>query len=809
MWVALWLTACTALGGDTPSYPDEQGVEGDLSTQPWDDLMAGADEDEDGATDAPRCADGIVPEQAVVRPTDAEPRGGELQTLREGTRLLLPLRQTTFDSQVTGTIATTRVEQVFINPYDDPIEAVYVFPLPHDAAVHAYSMTIDDRTIEGQIERRQKARDLYEQAKQEGRATALLDQQRPNIFTQHVANIPPGETIAVALTMTGPVTQRGTVSRLSLPTVVGPRYIPGTPVGRSGPGVGPDTDRVADGSHITPPRLPPGTVPCASLRIRVQIDAGLPIVQLASKTHAIEKAAKHGRHVVELASDQQRLDRDFVLSWRADVPRPRASMLVHADGDERYFSLTVFPPERTVAPPPVPRELVFVVDTSGSMSGEPLAVAKAAMRQLLASLSPADAFRIVRFSTDAGVMSDAPLPATKANLKRAAEYVAQLDADGGTDMQRWIDVVFDEPPARDRVRHVVLLSDGYVGDEEWIFSEVHQNLRGARVFGLGVGNSVNRYLIDGLARAGGGAAFYVGRMEPTGPAIRRFYDALAYPVLTDLAIDWGDLEVEDVVFGSARDLFVGQPVVVYGRLRSDHGGQARIRGRANRGTIEIPFEVDPAAATSHQAIEAMWARAAVGQQQARRLADPGAVEAIEAEITRLGLRHGLVTAHTSFVAVDTVSTASGETKRVVVPVEGGHGAEAGAQYYKEISSMKKLESQSRRLVELERRQVAQERARLLELERRAHEARWRDELRVCLEPERLGAPWTGVLKVRIEVDREGNVESITFTADPEGSQTIEGAIEQCVTKVAKTWTLTGRRSSTVELRVEEPQSPGE
>jgi Ca-activated chloride channel family protein len=382
----------------------------------------------------------IVSALAAARPAAADiqaaPTQGTMMIARDGgPPEELPLLRTKVHIQISGVAAQVEVAQSFHNPYTSPIEAVYVFPLPDDAAVGAMTIHVGDRTIRGVIKTRDEARATYAAAREAGKTAALLEQERPNIFTQSVTNIGPGQEIEVALVYDVLVHQDAGTYEVAYPMTVGPRYIPGNPLPPpdSGGGRLPDTDRVPDASRITPPVRPPGTRSGQDIEIAIALDAGLPIEDLASPTHAVAVEQPSPDHaVVRLAAGATIPNKDLVLRWRLAGDATRATVLSHHVADGGYLSLVLLPPAATERDQ-TGVELVFVVDTSGSMQGEPLDLVKQAMRYALGRLRPADSFRIINFSDEVGGMP-APLPVTPANVRAGLQLIDELGAGGGTEM---------------------------------------------------------------------------------------------------------------------------------------------------------------------------------------------------------------------------------------------------------------------------------------------------------------------------------------------------------------------------------------
>ncbi len=618
-----------------------------------------------------RCLAGTQPN--VVRPVADEqvgPGPGSLRFRHPKTQALLelPLQATHFDTVVVGTIAETEIVQVFGNPLDQPIEAIYMFPLHEHAAVDDYALTIGTRTIRGKIDTRDRAREIYEQAKQTGQTAGLLEQQRPNLFTQSLANIAPGETIEVSLHVVQPLDQDDGRYTLTLPTLVGPRFV---------------TNTVADASKINAPRVPEGFTTCAKLDVAVLIDPGLRPRALRSEHHAITIDRHEDIASVTLAEGPTVGDRDFVLSWTIEGTQTDAAIVAQPDGEGGgYFTMTIAPPELEVDDEfadAVGRELVFVVDNSGSMAGMPIDTAKAATRRALSKLRPEDAFTVLRFSESASGLSTTLLPASPENIARGIEYVTAMQGEGGTDMSAGIEAALAVPHDPDRLRMVLFMTDGYIGDEAEIFELVEREIGEARLFSLGVGQSPNRYLLDGLAAAGRGAVIYAGTDEAIVPVVDRFYERIATPVLTDLVIDWGGLTVTNVLPAKLPDLFAGQPVTVFGRYRGQPQGTIALRAKTKTTTLELPVDFDLAEAQDVHGVASVWARHEVD----RLLGIDRSFES-KNQVIELALQYRLLTEFTSFVAVDEreVLGADGTPQTILQPLElpagqGGGGTGEG------------------------------------------------------------------------------------------------------------------------------------
>ncbi|HWQ52278.1 MAG TPA: VIT and VWA domain-containing protein [Bryobacteraceae bacterium] len=575
--------------------------------------------------------------------TSIDPRGDPLGAC--------PLKHTSVKAEISGPLSRVTVAQEFQNPYRDKIEAVYTFPLPHDAAVDDMTMLVGDRVVRGKIKRREEARAIYESARKAGKVAGLLDQERPNIFTQAVANIAPGATVKITISYVETMEYEDGAYQFTFPMVVGPRYVPaGT-----------------DASRITPPVTPPGTRAGHDISMEIALDAGVSIDAVASSSHEVEIARPDARRAVVKLKDQATIpNKDFLLRYDVAGRRVEDAVLTHYGARGGFFTLLLQPPERVPVAEITPKELVFVLDTSGSMMGFPIEKAKETMRLALDGLHPRDTFNLITFSGDTQVLFPAPVAATAENLARAQEFLASRSGSGGTEMMKAIRAAL-EGPDTGRVRVVCFMTDGHVGNDQEIIREV-QNHQRARVFSFGIGNSVNRYLLDNMARYGRGEVEYVMLNQDGSAAARRFHERVQSPLLTDISIDWGGLPVADTLPQRIPDLFAAKPLVISGRYTGPASGVVRLRGRMAGREFSREIRVNlPAAEPRHDVLASLWARRRIGELMAN------AGDRKE-EITQLGLDYRLMTQFTSFVAVEeTTVIEGGEPRRVEVPVEMPEG----------------------------------------------------------------------------------------------------------------------------------------
>lgn len=594
--------------------------------------------------------------------------GGEKPT----TKLEMPLQHTDVKIEISGFVASATVTQRYQNPFDKPIEAVYTFPLPDDAAVNDMQMTIGQRTIKGMIKKKEEARDIYEQAKRRGQHASLLEQERPNIFTQAVANIMPKENIVITIRYVNILHYSEGSYELVFPMVVGPRYIPGdAAIGTSGTGWSPDTNVVPDASRITPPVLKPGERTGHDIALAVALEAGVAIQKLHSTSHVIdvEKNNSH-HHTIKLHSADTIPNKDFILRYEVAGEAPTMATIAHHQEGRGFFTLIIQPQKTITDAQVVPRELIFIVDTSGSMSGFPIEKSKEAMRRLIQGMRSTDIFNVVRFAGNTGTLWKQPQPYTPEHVAEALRYIDSFSGSGGTEMQKGILEALAQPASEDHLRIAFLLTDGYVGDEARIFAAIDKEKRGARVFSLGVGSSVNRYLLNRAAEVGRGEAFYVRQDEDSRAVIDKFFQRVDRPSLAYIEIDWGKLDIYELYPPKIPDLWAGQPIQIHGRYTQ--GGEDTITIRGQFGTQpyeqKLPVQL-PQNQPEHEAMATIWARQKVHELM-NQMVRSGQTSKLIEQVTQLGLSFRLMTQWTSFVAVEEkVVNVEGKPQTVVQPIE--------------------------------------------------------------------------------------------------------------------------------------------
>lgn len=572
---------------------------------------------------------------------------------KKGNRLgACPLKTTDVKADISGFLARVRVRQEFENTFSEPIEAVYTFPLSQNGAVDDMTMTVGTRVVRGKIMKRDEAREVYEAAKSEGKTAALLDQERPNIFTQAVANIMPGEKIVVEISYVETLMYEEGSYEFVFPMTVGPRYIPAS---------------VKDASKISPPIEP--TRPGHDISIEVNLNAGVPVQEIRSNSHDIEQVNFNPANAkVTLRSEKTIPNKDFILRYDVTGKRIEDALLTHRDPRGGFFTLVLQPPDQFATEDVTPKEIVFVLDTSGSMYGFPIEKAKEAMKMSLEGLYPNDTFNLITFAGDTSVLFEEPVPATQANLEKALAFLESRQGGGGTEMMKAIKAALDPSDSKEHIRIVCFMTDGFVGNEEEIIAEVQRHPK-ARVFSFGIGSSVNRYLLDKLAEAGNGEVEYVALTDNGSKAAARFYERVRTPLLTDLSIDWNGMPVADLYPNKLSDLFSAKPVIVNGRYTKAASGTIRLKGKiAGQDYVREILVNLPETEAANDVLATLWARKKIDQLSMGR-GNSATPTNIDQQITQLGLDFRILTANTSFVAVeDRVVNQNGKPVTVEVPV---------------------------------------------------------------------------------------------------------------------------------------------
>ncbi|MHC5019335.1 MAG: VIT domain-containing protein [Planctomycetota bacterium] len=582
-----------------------------------------------------------------------------------------PLQHTDVRARIEGNVATTTVTQKFANPYAVKIEATYVFPLPTSAAVHEFLMTVGDRTIRGIIREKAEAQRIYRAARRAGHVASLLTQERPNVFKQKVANIEPGKRIDITINYFESLPYRDGWYEWHFPMVVGPRFNPpgwARGIGANaygGGGAQPTTVQYQNSRHERTGH---------DISVRVDLDAGLQVEELSCVSHVVDTKWS-GRRVARVALHPMDTipNKDFVLRWRVAGDRVKPFLMVQEDGQGGgHFTLTLYPPRHHRGLRRRPMELVFVLDCSGSMRGTPLQKSKAAILRAIQSLEPHDTFQVIRFSNNASQLGRRPLAATPANIARGCDYVRGLHGGGGTQMIEGIRAALSYQHDESRQRVVSFMTDGFIGNEQQILSEVQRLRGGAKLFSFGVGSSPNRHLLESLARLGRGAVAWVGNDQYSGTdAVDAFYAQLSRPALTQVRVDWGGWKVGDVFPRRTPDLIVGRPVTITGRYHGALPERIRVLGHRHGEQREVLFTPLKA---RHPGIDKIWARTKISDLLLQHQWDPQNRQRLESEITWTAKQYGILSNWTAFVAVDSATKTQGRfgvSVRQKVPLPEG------------------------------------------------------------------------------------------------------------------------------------------
>ena len=587
-----------------------------------------------------------------------------LKTDQPGRLIPAPTLHTDITISVTGLIARAKVRQQFSNPNESWMEGIYAFPLPERAAVDHLRMRIGERLIEGQIKERGEAKKTYERAKSEGKRTSLVEQERPNLFTASVANIGPKETVQIEIEYQDRIRFDQGTSHLRFPMVIGPRYVPGrllpAPSTESpsssnpdaqGPGWAPETDQVPDASRITPPVLHPSKGPINPVTLSIDLMPGFPISQVDSPFHAIEATAEAPTHWhVRLSDESVPADRDFELIWRPQPgSMPTTALFTESREDSQYALLMITPPEiaqdETIG---LPREVLFVIDTSGSMYGPSLDQGKDALRLALTRLRPKDRFNIIQFNSVTHRLFASPQPAVQAQFDQALHYVNALRATGGTEMLPAFALALDGAVQPDRLRQVIFLTDGQIGNETELFATIEKRLGDSRLFTVGIGSAPNSYFMRRAAEIGRGFFTYIGKIDQVRERMTGLFQKLEHPVLTDLAIAGEGWTQADLLPVRIPDLYTGEPILITLKAPS-FPNRITLTGRIGSRPWQAEFSLTDRQA--REGIAVLWAREAI-HALTERLAHSSDQASLRNQIVEVALRHHLVSRFTSLVAVD-------------------------------------------------------------------------------------------------------------------------------------------------------------
>jgi Ca-activated chloride channel homolog len=570
----------------------------------------------------------------------------------------LPLKDTRVEIAVSGVIADVKVIQAYRNEGSRPINATYMFPASTRAAVYGMRMRIGDDLIVAQIKEREKARNEFEEAKKEGKSASLLEQERPNVFSMNLANLMPGEQVEIELRYTELLVPTDGVYEVVYPTVVGPRY----PSKKDA--------KAQQQDRWNTPYLHQGQQPTSTLHISTRIAAGVPIQDLTCPSHQILPQWLNPA-IAQLTLDDADTfqgNRDFVLRYRLAGAQITSGLLLFQGVDENYFLYMAQPPQR-VATDEIPfREYIFVVDVSGSMDGFPLNTSKQLLRDLIGQLRPSDLFNVVLFAGDASLLSEQSVQANQENISNAIRLIEQQRGGGGTELLAAVQQAMNVPRPTSVSRSLVLVTDGYISGEQGVFDYIRRNLNRCNVFAFGIGSGVNRYLIEGVAKAGMGEPFIVMDEQEAPKIAAKFREYIQTPVLTNIQLRSVGFDTYDVHPTHFPDLMAQRPVILFGKWRGPVGGFFELTGKSGLGDFVTRFDVAGVQPDeANRALGYLWARSRIAE-----LSDYGASDLAEdkvKEITSIGLKYSLLTQYTSFIAVrQKVTNAQGQATDVDQPL---------------------------------------------------------------------------------------------------------------------------------------------
>jgi Ca-activated chloride channel family protein len=578
--------------------------------------------------------------------------GMRLQPLASNAQSIdAPLLATDIRIEISGPIARTRVRQLFQNPSKVWTEGVYVFPLPEDAGVDEMRFIVGDRVIQGVIKERAEAQRIYEQAKHKGQRASLINQERANIFTTALANIAPGDQIAVEIEFQETLDFDDGDFTLRFPTIVAPRYIPGQKpvIGVGGHGIAGNTDQVSDAERISPPVRHPDAGAINPVAFTIQINGAEGVHDIRSVSHKIIQRTENTAAIINLAGGALPADRDFVLEWRSKSDIQTAvNLYKEVIGGETYLLAMIQPPSLDHFTATKPREVIYVIDTSGSMSGVSLNGAKAALQQALGRLQPEDRFNIVRFASTASALYPTAHRASPDALLQARAFAADLTSDGGTEFLSALKIALNDEIDNSRMRQVVFLTDGAVGNDTEVLSFIRRNLGDSRLFTIGIGSAPNSYLMRKAAEFGHGTFSYIESEDQVAERMIRLFARLEAPVLNNLSAAFHQDPAAEMWPARLPDLYAGEPVMITARLTKDSGNLSLT---AHQDNADWSLMVDLDEAQHGKGIARFWARQKIENLMDRRH-DGFSNDEIRRLVLPVALQHHLVSQYSSLVAVE-------------------------------------------------------------------------------------------------------------------------------------------------------------
>lgn len=702
----------------------------------------------------------------------------------------LPLKSTSADVSIAGVIADVTITQVYKNEGKNTLEAIYVFPTSTKAAVYGMDMQIGDRTITAEIREKSKARAEYNAAKAEGKRVSLLEQERPNVFQMSVANIKAGDEIKVTLKYTELLVPTDGVYQFVYPTVVGPRFSTDNPTT--------STDQ-----YVASPYLKEGNMAPYNYDLNVQLDAGLPIQSLECTSHNVNTDfANRTKAKVTLKSNETNAgNRDYILEYRLAGTEIESGLLMYEGEKENFFLMMVQPPKVMEPKRIPPREFVFIIDVSGSMRGFALETTKKLFRDLVTNLAPGDKFNMILFAGTSGQLSPASLDVTDANVEKGLAFIEGRSGGGGTQLLPALQKALDLPYAEEGMsRSVVMITDGFVNVEKETFDLIRNNLGEANMFSFGIGSSVNRYIIEGIAHVGKGEPMIVTQEREAYEQADKFRQYVNSPCLTKIKVDYDGLDVYDVEPVAVPDMLAERPVVIFGKYRGDAKGKITLKGFAGRKKYKKTFDVSTVEPSQfNSALKYLWAREKIQSLEYynRLRSDDGRIQ----EVTSLGLKYSLMTPYTSFIAVDEelLADASGAKKVTVKQAQplpqnvqnSAVGFEIKLKGKSSVGGRVKTNAEKLKAVKIDLGKVVSNvsEATLLDLQ-----SFLEAKLKEAVKKEMLKNAATAKVTVKLEIDASGKVKEVKIA-----SPTLSKADADKLTKAIKAWDFSslGLQNNTV------------
>ena len=569
-----------------------------------------------------------------------------------------PLKSTDVNVSIEGMIADTYVVQTYANEGSQPINASYIFPASTKVTVHGMQMQIGNQIVKAVIKEKEEAKEEFEEAKSEGKSASMLSEERANVFTMDVANIMPGDQVRIELHYTEMIIPAEGIYQFVYPTVVGPRY------------VSPELDDTGTREEWTGmPYLANGSAPSDQYRIHVSVSAGVPIAELTSSSHEIQVVSKGDTMAdVSLKNPADYAgNRDFILNYKLTGEQISTGLITSKGEKENFFMLMVQPPERCEVEEIPPREYIFVLDVSGSMEGFPLETAKGLIYNLVSGLRETDCFNLILFSGTALKMAERSVPATQENINKAACLIKEQSGTGGTELAEALQDAVHTPAMPNISRNIVIISDGYISGEKEIFKIINDNMERADFFSFGIGDAVNRYLIEGIASIGQGEPFIVTDTGEAARTAEQFRTYIQSPVMTNIKVSFDGFDTYDVEPAVLPTLYAKKPIVLLGKWKGEAAGTIQIEGITGKGKYSETINVADAVTRDNDTIGYLWAR-----KRVERLTDYGRgtdSPSVQKEVTQIGLDYHMITPYTSFIAVlDVVRNPEGSATDVDQPL---------------------------------------------------------------------------------------------------------------------------------------------